>query len=268
MTILSESASNVIENLACRLACRQGGRVHPHSILPFLPISLGLAQECLDDMADGSSVLSEMHDGLVSYEFSAYHDSNGAGSVIEPDTCVACGKDVPHKEEETLCGDCTTLLHKELNSLAETTGWPAQAVYEHEILYHAAKQADSIPAESLAGVSRYTLKSMRRKLDKLSVEHYARQKLDEKRGLMTYAFPALNYPRYLYLQNMAVIRSHPASIMEEVQLKVVRILLTLGLMFLGMVGLAIFHLPFPLMLIAGPAVAMGIWRQKDKVPEE
>jgi len=49
MTTLSESASNVFENLACRLASRNGGRIHPHGILPFLPISLKMVPECLHD---------------------------------------------------------------------------------------------------------------------------------------------------------------------------------------------------------------------------
>jgi len=271
-SLLSESASNVVENLACRVAQRRGGRITPNDLLPYLPVSLGLVQSCLDDMVDGTSVVSEVQAGLLGYEFTAYKDSPADRGDLSVLSCVACDKDQAAPGGEVLCPACLALLRSELNTLAEKTGWPAQAVYEHEILYHAAQQTGPVPAETLAGVSPYTLRNMRRKLNKLTLAHFARQELDEAEGMMNYAFPPINYPKPLYGKNMAVIRAYPASVMEEVQVKVVKILLTLGLMVLAMLGLAFCGVPFPilvlLLFVAGPVTAFVIWRHRDRPGED
>jgi hypothetical protein len=271
MVELSESASNVVENLACRVAQKHGGRINPHHLFPYLPMSFGLIRSCLDDMVDGTSVLSDTRDNIVEYEFTAYRGAPVEKGLLDVSACVSCDKDLAGGGDAVLCGECADLLRKELNGLAEKTAWPAQAVYEHDIVYHAAGGTDPVPAEDLAGSTIYTLRNMRRKLHRLVLDHYARQELDENAGLMKYHFPDLEYPRDRYKKNMAVIRSYPASVMEEIQLKIVRILFTLGLMFLGMLALAFWGVPFPLLivlfLIGGPVTAFLIWRHRTR-PEE
>lgn len=269
---LSESTSNIIENLACRVAEAHRGRINPHHVLPYLPVSLGLVKSCLDEMADGTSVASDTRDNLVEYEFAAYR--NAEKDIPEPLSfarCVACDKDFSGTSDDPLCPSCGSQLKKELNPLAEKMGWPAQAVYEHEILYNAARETGPVHAAKLAASSRYTLRSMRRKLDKLTVDRYAKQELDRQEGVMKYEFPELDYPRDRYRANMAVIRLYPASVMEEVQIKLVKILVTLGLMLLGTLLLAFWAVPFPLLLvayvIAAPVVAFLIWRHRD-APED
>lgn len=270
---LSEQAANVVENLACRLARRGGGRLTPHQLLPHLPISLGLVQECLDDMCDGQSVHAAAGGDIAEYEFSAYQPEAGSqAALLDADVCISCGQDLPAAQTETLCTDCSTLLNRELAHLAEKTGWPAEAVYEHEILYCAARHPEPVPAEELASASRYTLRRMKRKLAYLARRRFVAEELDEKRALIRYRFPALTYPRANFRRNMAVIRSHPASVMEDVQIKIVRILISLGLLFLGMLILAFWGFPFPLLVLAvmvfGPLLALGIWFQRDRIENE
>jgi hypothetical protein len=269
---LSEAASNVIENLACRVAERRAGRIAPHHLLPYLPVSLGIVKSCLDDMADGTAVSSEVRDNIVEYEFAAYRDKPDQGGALQVATCIACDKDPPGPGDGVLCTACTNVLKKELNRLAERTGWPAQAVYEHEILFHAAEHDDPVHAETLAGKSRYTLRNMRRKLDKLTLGHFGRQELDQEAGVTKYSFPPLEYPRALYRRNMRIIRSYPASVMEEVQIKITRILLVLGLILLVMLGMAFWGIPFPMLvllfLIVAPIVAIVIWRHKTEPLED
>lgn len=272
MASLSEQASNVIENLACRLARRNGGRIAPHHLLPHLPISLGLVKESLDDMCDGVAVHVDESGDIIAYTFSAYAEEGAASaSVFDADTCISCGQDLPGSDPETLCDACSTLLNRELAHLAEKTGWPAEAVYEHDILYHASRQAGPVFAEELASASRYTLRRMRRKLELLVQRRYASEELDPQRALMRYTLPDLRYPRDRFRRNMAVIRSYPASVMEEVQLKVVRILISLGLLFLGMLILAFCGFPFPLLvlgaILVGPILALVIWFHRDKVQD-
>ncbi len=271
-TTLSEAAANIVENLACRIAERQGGKITANHLIPYLPMSLELIRSCLENMVDGSSVFAEKRDNLVEYEFAAYKDTAVQSGILTVSSCVSCDTDIAGAGRQALCSSCARTLQNELNLLAEKIGWPAQAVYEHEILYLASEHKGPLPAEGLAGHSRYTLRSMRRKLNKLSLDGYLRQELDQTAGMMTYYFPELNYPKESYRKNMAIIRAHPASVMEEVQIKLVRILFVLGLMFLGLLIMAFLHVPFPILillfLISAPIVAFFMWRHRSRPEEE
>ena len=60
--------------------------------------------------------------------------------------------------------------------------------------------------------------------------------------------------------------------MEEVELKMVRIIIALALMLLGLFVMGFFfYVPFPILvvifLLAGPVTGLLIWRHKDS-PEE
>lgn len=266
---LSESALNVVENIACKIAQRNAGTITPNHIMPYLPVSLNLIKTCLDQMVDGSSVMSDQQDGLVVYRFAAYRESLEQDGILEFDTCISCDKDPTGPVDGSLCPSCANLLRNELEGLAEKMAWPAEAVYEHEILFHAAEHDGSkVHVESLAAVSRYTLRNMRQKLERITLDHFAQQEVDRTAGLVCYRFPAIKYPRKLYDQNMSIIRTYPASVMEEVQLKVVRILLSIGLMFVAMLGLAFWGVPFQILLallaILCPIVTWRIWCHRDK----
>lgn len=273
ITQLSDSAANTVENLAYRLAERQGGRIAPIHLLPYLPVSLGIIKDCLDKMVDGTAVLSHSSDHITEYQFASYvsSDANPELGALRVSSCLSCDADIAYESGEVLCAYCTKILFGELGKLAEKTGWPAQAVYEHEILYIASTSAVPVHAEDLAGRSRYTLRNMRQKLDKMILSGFLREELDQKKRSVTYHFPNIEYPRSLYRRNMGIIRTYPASVMEEVQLKVTKIFLTFGSMFLGMVVLAFLRIPYPLLIllffIAAPIVSLLIWRHRA-TPEE
>jgi hypothetical protein len=264
---LSDTTANVVENLACRIAERHRGRITAHHLIPYLPMSLGLIDECLTGMVDEASVTVEISGGVTEYLFAAYLENPLVPGILNVDGCLACDADISNRPASVLCGHCSKTIQKELNALAEQTGWPAQAVYEHEILYLAARTKGPAYAAELAGHSRLTLRNLRKKLERLCLDGYVRQELDAHKGVPAYHFPEMEYPRELYRANMQLIRSYPASVMEDVELKVTRIFFALGLLILVLFLAAfLLHLPFPLVvllfLISAPITALCIWRRK------
>ena len=78
--------------------------------------------------------------------------------------------------------------------------------------------------------------------------------------------------RGLYGHNINVIRSYPASVTEEVEIKVTRMLLTVAVMALVLFGMAFMRVPYPVLLaifmLAAPTSCFLIWRRRDPVPED
>ena len=262
---------NVIENVACHVAEKRAGRIAPSHLLPYLPISLEMVCEALNAMADGVAVQVETDHDLREYVFTAYTDRTPERPSLLSSNCVACNAEFDGTEG-LLCTSCNTDFRKELTILSEKTGWPAQAVYEHEILYLAAQQTGPIHAEMLAGSSRYTLRRMRKKLELMAASHFLRKEPNDSPGVVTYIFPELTYPRSAYRENRDCIRSYPASLMEDLELKVVRIFFVLGLLFVAMLILAFLHFPFPLLLVCfaviAPVITVWIWRRKEQIEED
>ena len=137
---------NVMENTACRVAQLRAGRLAPHHVMPYLPVSLEMLCDCLNAMVDGAAVSSESKDGVVEYVFSAYADQPSGNGVLAVSNCVGCSAELD-VDGEMICGACAEEFRRELSALAEKTGWPAQAVYEHEILYLAARKNSPVAAE-------------------------------------------------------------------------------------------------------------------------
>jgi len=267
---MGECLSNVMENTACRVAQLRAGRLAPHHVMPYLPVSLEMLRDCMNAMVDGAAVSSESKDGIVEYIFSAYVDQPAGSGVLAVSNCVGCSAELD-TDGEILCGACADAFRQELSALAEKTGWPAQAVYEHEILYLAARQNGPVAAETLAGASRYTLRSMKKKLAGMATSRFLKAEPGDKPGTLRYCLPALAYPQNLFRKNRAIIRSFPASMMEDVEQRLVRILFVLGCIFLLLLVLAFWGIPFPLLvpafLVVAPITALVIWRHKDKIEE-
>lgn len=269
---LSEAVANTVENVACHVAQWHQGRVTPNALMPFLPLSLGMIRDRLADMAaDGMSVTQVTIDGVDLFEFPAYRDATSDRAIDDVDACVGCRQAADVARGDLLCDCCGEALEKDISRLAEQTGWPAQAVYEHEILHAASGFKGALPPEKLAAVTQFTLRGIRPKLKQLALGHFVSETFDEAAVALKYRFPELDYPDALYTRNMALIRTFPASVTEEVQLKVTRILLTLGCMFLGMLVLAFLRVPFPLLvlgfMVAAPITAVAIWRRRREAPE-
>lgn len=269
--MLSEAAANIVENIAYQVAQRHGGTITVNHLAPYLPLSLNLIRSCLDNMVDGHSLVTSEKDGFPSYEFAQTKQVNVESHEDSESNCLSCT--INHRsDEQMLCTECLDILEKELNHFAESTGWPAKAVYEHEILYLAAKHSGPQNAADLAGHSRYTLKRMQKKLKAMTLETYLTTNLDETTATLSYRFPIISYPKEAYQRNMAVIRSYPASVAEEMELKIIRIILYLAVMLFAVFVLAFLHIPIPVLLVSffiiAPMVALKIWRHKDKPPDE
>jgi hypothetical protein len=272
MVGLSEQAANMVENLAVRIAERQSGKIAANDLMPYLPVSLAVIQSCLDDMVDQSAVLSDATQHVTEYQFVAYAETPPKKGPLRLPTCVACDCDLPAKGA-TFCPACFKQLKAELTKLADANGWPAEAVYEHEILYLAASREGLVHAEELAGRSRLTLRNMRKKLDTMSAAGHLQKVFDEKTGTVAYSFPAVAYPKANFRDNMAVIRSYPASAMEEVQIRLAQILFALGFEVLLVFAAAfLLRFPFPilmiLLLVAAPITAILIWRHRTHTSDE
>ena len=269
---LSEQVANMVENLAFRIAEQHSGTLTANNLLPYLPMSFDMIQNCLDDLFDGASVLIDESKHIPEYIFTAYKESGKQSGAFETDSCVSCNSDLTENVESVFCPSCFSDMIKELRRLADKTGWPVKAVYEHEIIYLTAQYDKPVHAEDLAAHSRYTLRNMQRKLSTMSIEGRLSKDNDEKNGSIVHVAPEIEYPKEQYRSNMAIIRSFPASAMEEVQIRVVQILFSLGLLILGLLVLAFLHIPFPslilIFLVAAPILALVIWRHRNRLDDE
>jgi len=268
---LGEVATNTVENLACRIAEQTGGKISPVHLVPYLPLSVGALRDCLDGMVQDSSAIADEEDGMTYYELPAYKkDVTRRPGAIEFSSCVSCGAEFSGSDHGPMCRECTPKFRHDLNSLADRTAWPAQAVYEHEILYLAANTPEPHRAESLAARSRFTIRNMQRKLASMVVERFIVQDLGDD-GLISYRFPDVPYTREQYRRNREIIHEYPASAQEEMELKFVRIVLSLAALLLVLFGLAFLHIPFPGLIltfvIASPIIALAIWRHRTGLEE-
>ncbi|MHC4884846.1 MAG: hypothetical protein ACYTGH_07165 [Planctomycetota bacterium] len=264
---LSEKSANLVENMAIRLAAHQGGTLLPNHLIPYLPISLGVIRTTLDAMVDGHAATTTEIDGLPGYAFSARPEEEGG-----EDQCVACRKDLgSHSDTPAFCSECWQSIADELKTQADASGWPAKAVYEHEVLYLAAQRPGPHYAAELAGRSRYTLKRMQEKLKALTLSHAITQAVDAGQADVAYTIPGLEYPRAAFDRNIALIQSFPAAMREEIEFRMTRIILTLVAMLLGVFALSFLRIPLPLLLVlfavAAPIVSIHLWRHRKEMPE-
>jgi len=263
---LSEAAANMVENAGMRVAERHGGRITAVHLAPYLPMSLGLIQSCLDDSVDNASVFRDDQEHVTVYEFAAYRGKESGRAALNATNCLSCDAPLAPRAPDAFCGVCRQALRKELTRLADATGWPAEAVYEHEILRIASRFDGPVRAEDLASRSRYTMKNMRRKLGKMSLAGFIRKEFDETTGMVVYHVPAIKYSAEQFRTNMAVIRGYPAAAMEDIQLRVAHVLGALGVLLIVLLVLALLHFPYPLLalgfVITAPVLSLIIWRRR------
>ena len=261
-----EVISNAVENIAFRLAEQRGGTITPAELLPYLPVSLELIAEILNDVVAESTAISvETKNGILHYTFTSAQSSQPTDSSLRVTHCVCCDEDVRIGVDDILCGDCAATVERALKTESETNGWPASAVYQHEVCYLAARIPSPVSAEKLASRSRFTVRRMRRKLELLAQGSFVRKEA----GAEQYSFPPAPYPRERYLKNIKTIRSLPASITEDIEVRVVHILIALGILFLVLLGFAFWGFPFPLLLTSffftAPILAVVIWKRRSKL---
>ena len=269
--ILNDTAANIVENLAYQVAQRHGGTIAVNHLAPYLPLSLDLIRSCLDNMLDGHSVISSEQDGFPMYEFKQVKEMIEEPGEVSSQGCLSCTIN-PRSNGQILCKECLDALEKELNRVADSTGWPAKAVYEHEILYLAARRNGPQYAADLAGHSRYTLKRMQKKLKAMALDRYLKMDLDKSAATLFYQFPKISYPQKAYQRNISIIRRYPASVAEDTELKIIRIILILAGMLFAVFVLALMRIPLPILIVCfviiASIVTIRIWRHRDKLPDE
>ena len=262
-----EEISNAIENIAFRLAEKGSGTVAPAELLRYLPVSIECIIDVLNDAgAESASITAETENGIRRYRY--LPDANAA--ALQPTTsCAVCDAHMPHAHDNLLCTNCFDTVQNALRAEAESNGWPAQAVYQHEICYLASRAHKAISAEKLASSSRYTLRRMRKFLSEMKGTLAVSEHRNSETGALLYTFAPITYPREHYQYNIQWIRSLPATVAAEVETRVIHILIALGSLFLILLLLAFLHMPYPLLFIAflfaAPILAIGIWNHRSRI---
>lgn len=242
-----------LENLAGRIAAAKGGRITPNDLAPWLPVSLELIIEYLDEMVDNTVVLSDTEDGFRTYIFHELLDADK--QRLDLDKCVYCEDELPHDSDIPLCLKCESRVFEEVWRLAEERAWPADAVWQHELLYITSGSSGGARIADIARRSRMTLKQVKQRLRDLVKLGCARADLDTEHGALRYAFPDIEYSRSAYQKHDHFIRRHPSSLKDELEVKIIRSLL--GLIAVAVVAFVLgffVHVPFPV-LILGSMVA-------------
>jgi hypothetical protein len=268
---LREESANMVENLAIRMAECQGGALRANQLLPWLPMSLAMITACLDDLSDGVAVLKDDSAHIPVYTFTAYTQETPKAVPLKAKACIACDATLASPGHQAFCRTCQQVLQTDLTRLADATGWPAQAVYEHELAYLAAQMNHAAHAEDLSGRSRYTLRNVRQKLADMSRSGYVAKALNDDQKTIVYQFPEITYAQERYRENIGRIRQYPASALEEIQLRLVRIMVSLGVLLLSLFAAAFFGYPFPLLvmtfLVLAPIVSVFIWKRRNSTDE-
>lgn len=260
---------SITENLAQRIAAANQGIVYINQLIPFLPVSIELLENTLETIVDGSVVKKEIRDGLLTYIFTELE--NTTEQVFPRGICIYSGEDFPYQKGKILSDRISDLLNKELNLLAKNQAWPADAVWEHEILYITATVNRPLTLTEIAGSSRMPMKQVKEKLKILTQAGICKE--DSSGSGTGYIFPDIGYTYDLFHAHDLFIRSFPVSLKEEQEIRVIKILTTLIFIVLGGFLLNfIVKIPFPIFLFALLAscgvTAIKMWFAKiKKTPE-
>ena len=240
----------VTENLAEQLSAAQGGIVHPAQLLPYLPLSLALIEQTLDQLTTSERVKKQNQDGLVAYIF---NDSlNKASHTFNPRRCVYSDEALDEKAFTAITPSVRKKIEAELTNLAGNDTWPAHAVREHELVYLAANLPEPVSTSSIAGHSRLPFKRAERHLSELK----RRGTLQFDSALNTWALPPLRYPRTVYSRQDLFIRQFPGAIKEEFEVRLIKGLsYALGILLLSLIVAIVARLPFPLVFFGSLIIA-------------
>lgn len=263
----SEVISNAVENVAFRLSGERNRSITPAELLPILPVSIEMVTDILNDAAaESAGITAKTVDGIRHYTFDEAVSSDGRTPGLPGTQCICCDQQ-ERESGNVFCTDCKTELEQALTKEAAANAWPAQAVYEHEICYLAARMSSPVSAEQLAGASRLTLRRMRKKLEQMQQALAVRQEQSDN-GVLSYAFPDAPYPRENFLRNIRLIRTFPSSVTEDVEARLVHIFTAIGILFIALLALAFWGFPFPFLMlifiIAAPVIGIVIWKRRLK----
>tara|TARA_B110000438_G_scaffold286670_1_gene318131 strand:+ start:1836 stop:2612 length:777 start_codon:yes stop_codon:yes gene_type:complete len=242
----------VVENLAERLAASQSGVVHPVQLLPYVPVSLWMVEQVLDKLATSDFVEKDRVGDFVSYHFPQFVDR--PQTAFKPERCVFSNAPLPEDSAQVLSEDVIREVENELRTLAESDPWPANANWQHELVYLMQNLSGSVRISDLAGHSRMAFRQVEEKVKQLA--KLGAVSLDPNTG--TVELPPLAYPQSQYERQAAFIRLFPGALKEEYEVRLVRALLyVIGIMVLCFLAAFFVRVPFFILLIFG-VVTSGV----------
>ncbi len=251
----------VTENLAEQMSASQGGIVHPVQLLPYLPMSIELIEKTLDELAASDRVEKQTQDGLTRYLFK--ESLNKPARQFLPRHCVYSNEVLDEYEYASIAPTVRQTVEAELGAIAQYDIWPAQAVWEHELVYLTQNLPIPVSTSSIAGHSRLPFKKVEARLAALQQRGVLRFNPD----LDTWETPPLRYPKPAYLRNDQFIRQFPGAIKEELEIRLVKALTTaLFILILCFVLAITAKFPFPLLLFVGSAASLIIFLRILKAP--
>lgn len=246
--------SIVTENLTQQLSATQGGVVHPAQILPYLPLSLSLIEQTLDALAESDRVEKQTINGFVAYVFK--ESLNQPPHPFAPRLCVYSNESLDDDQYTVISADIRNQIEAELSLIAPHDIWPAEAVWEHELIYLAQNLNAPTSTSGIAGHSRLPFKTVEARLAKLK----ARGALCFNADLNVWEEPPMRYPKAVYLRNDQSIRQFPGAIKEEFEMRLIKSLsFALIVLLLCFVGALTARFPFPTVLFGGSLIAIFVF---------
>ena len=251
----------VTENLAEQLAAAQGGIVHVAQLLPYLPLSLELIEQALDQLTASARVEKHHQGELVAYIF---HDSvNNPSHTFKPKRCVYSDEELDEKAFTAIAPELRQKIEAELANLAEYDAWPADAMRQHELVYLTANLPSPVTTRAIASHSPLPLKRVKLHLSQLQ----RRGAVHSDAARNTWELPPLEYPHSAYARHSSFLHQFPAALKEEQELRWVKALSSaLVILLLSLMLAVVARIPFPLVFFGGLLIAFFIFLKTLKAP--
>lgn len=244
----------ITENLALQLSATQSGVVHPAQLMPYLPLSIELIEDTLNTIAESERVQKQTINHFSAYLFE--ESFNKPQSSFTPRFCVYSNEPLNDHEYSAISSNVRQTMETELANLANSDSWPAEAVWQHEIIYLVANLPEPVSTSLLAGHSRLSFKRVEARLMQLQDKGILHLEPETK----TWSLPPLRYPRPVYARNDDFIRQFPGAVKEELEVRLVKGLsFSLGIFLLCFILVIIGRLPFPLIFFGGILCALAVF---------
>jgi hypothetical protein len=251
----------VTENLAEQLSAAQGGIVHPAQLLPYLPLSLSLIEHTLNALTESDRVEKQTINGLSAYIFK--ESLNKPQHKFAPRVCVYSNDPLDDHEYAVISPEIRKKIEAELSLTATNDIWPAEAVWEHELIYLAQNLNAPTSTSEIAGHARLSFKKVEARLAELNTRGALRFNAE----LNAWEEPPMRYPKPAYVRNDSYIRQFPGAIKEELEIRLIKSLTTALLVLLLCFALAVTaRFPFPIVLFGGSLISITVFLKIFRAP--
>lgn len=251
----------VTENLAEQLSAAQGGIVHPAQLLPYLPLSLNLIEQTLDALVESDRVEKQAQNGLTAYIFK--ESLNKPQQKFAPRSCVYSAEPLDDYEYAVITREVRQKIEAELSLVAANHIWPAEAVWEHELIYLAQNLNAPTSTSEIAGRSRLPFKKVELRLNELKTRNI----LHYNSELDAWEEPPMRYPKPAYTRNDNFIRQFPGAMKEELEVRLIKSLsIALGILLLCLILAVTAKFPFPLLFLGGLIASTFVFFKVLKAP--